>query len=79
MSEQNDQKLYIGIDLGTSNTEITVIQGDQVITLPITQNRTLNGRLTFASERLPSLVCFDDDGTPMFGEVYRQGNDVLSD
>lgn len=64
--------LYIGIDLGTSNTEITVLQNGEIETLSINQNLTTDGRRQRASKRLPSLVCFADDGTPMFGEVYRR-------
>ena len=78
MCDQSDHRLYIGIDLGTSNTEITVLQDGEVITLPITQNQTANGKKTYSFERLPSLVCFAEDGTPMFGEVYRKATQDLS-
>lgn len=79
MIENNAHRLCIGIDLGTSNTEITVYQNGVKDTLPITQNRNLSGKIPVQMKQLPSLVCFGEDGKPMFGEVYRLPSTDIQD
>lgn len=60
-----------GIDLGTSNTEISMYHNGKVTTLGIPQHLTKDGRRETISRRMPSLVCFAEDGRQLFGEVFR--------
>lgn len=77
MSNTPDNTLYIGIDLGTSNTEISVLCNDSIETLKIKQNKNSNGTIPIYRKQLPSLICFAPDGTPMFGDVYRLPSDDI--
>lgn len=60
-----------GIDLGTSNTEISILRDGEVTTLPIAQHRSMNGTVLVRSRRMPSLVYYAEDGSRRFGEVFR--------
>lgn len=60
-----------GIDLGTSNTEISILRDGEVNTLPIAQHRSMNGTVQILSRRMPSLVYYAEDGSRRFGEVFR--------
>lgn len=71
MNEEQNRKRCIGIDLGTSNTELAVLDQNGVETLSFTQNMTRSG-LKRPSKRLASLVYFDRKGNVHYGDAFRR-------
>lgn len=71
MSLNERKRPCFGIDLGTSNTEISIFHNGRVQTLEIPQHRTRDGMTESRSRRMPSMVYFAEDGSCRFGEVFR--------
>jgi len=71
MSLNEKKRPCFGIDLGTSNTEISMFHNGRVQTLVIPQHRTRDGLNETLSRRMPSLVYYAEDGSCRFGEVFR--------
>ena len=56
----------IGIDLGTSNSAASVMQGDVPVIIPSAEGSTLGGKA------FPSYVAFTKDGELLVGEPARR-------
>src|SRR3989344_694406 len=65
MADKKMEKI-IGIDLGTSNSAASVLQGGKPVIIPSAEGMTLYGKA------FPSVVAFTKDGQALVGEPARR-------
>ena len=56
----------IGIDLGTTNSEAAVMEGERPVIIPSQEGSTYGGKM------FPSVVAFTDDGNRLVGEAAKR-------